>query len=40
MFYALNSYSKLYFNLFDEEDPTIQENFEKLKSLEIEKNII
>ena len=34
------NHSKLYFNLFDEDDPTIQEQFEKFKSLETEKNII
>lgn len=32
-FCASNPYSNLYFNLFDEDDPTIQEHFEKLKSL-------
>lgn len=32
-FCASNPYSKLYFNLFNEDDPTIQEHFEKLKSL-------
>ncbi len=35
IFCASNSYSKLYFILFNEDDHTIQEHFEKLKSLKV-----
>ncbi|MFX1504677.1 MAG: hypothetical protein ACFFDC_01060 [Promethearchaeota archaeon] len=34
-FCASNPYSKLYFKLFDEDDPSIQEYFEKIKKLTI-----
>ena len=38
IFCASNPYSKLYFNLFNEDDPSIQEHFEKLKSLKAEES--